>query len=166
MELYLFRHGAAEDRGPDGRDASRRLTDEGQSEVRRALALGANGRMSPGLVLSSPYVRAVETARVAADALGYRGQILTSAALEPDSSPSDVWSEIRAHSGESSILVVGHEPLLSETAAWLLGSTRVIVEFPKAALARIDFENLGPTPAGVLRWLVTPDLRPSTPDAG
>ena len=157
-ELYLLRHGAAEDHGPDGSDSSRRLTSEGLTELRRVLALAKKAQVTPSLVLSSPLVRAVETAELVAAELGYQDAILKSRALAPDSSPQAVWEELRAHAAQPFILIAGHEPLLSDTIAWLLGSSRPLVRFPKAALARIDLARLGPAPSAILRWLITPGL--------
>jgi phosphohistidine phosphatase len=158
MELYLLRHGIAEDRAASGHDADRRLTDEGKQKLRRVLKRAAAAEVKPTLILSSPYKRAVETAEIAAEELGYEGKIVRTDSLTPDSSPGRVWDEIRSREEEPSILCAGHEPLFSATFAHLLGATRSIVEFRKAGLARIDFHRLGPNPAGVLQWMITPKL--------
>ena len=157
MELYLLRHGIAEDHSPTGRDADRRLTEEGKEKLRRVLKRAASAGVSPSLILSSPYKRAVETAEIAASELRYKGKILQVGSLTPDSSPPSVWSEIRDHRDQPSILLAGHEPLFSATVAWLLGSTRSIVEFKKAALVRVDVQT-GASPQGVLQWMLTAKL--------
>ncbi len=158
MEIYLLRHAIAEDRAASGRDADRRLTDEGRQKLRRVLERAHSAGVNPALILSSPYKRAVETAEIAARELGYEGKIVRVDSLRPESSPSDVWTEIRGHRDEASILLAGHEPLFSATVAWMLGSTRAMVEFKKAALVRIDVETPGPEPNGVLQWMLTPKL--------
>src|SRR5271163_4017677 len=145
MELYLLRHGIAEDHAPTGRDADRALTEEGRSKLHRVLKRAASAGVSPSLIISSPYKRALETAEIAASELKYKGEILRAGNLTPDSSPPSVWSEIREHRNEESILLAGHEPLFSSTVAWLLGSTREMVDFRKAALVRIDVHAFGPT---------------------
>lgn len=155
MEIYLFRHGIAEDRSPSGRDADRRLTDEGRAKLRRVLERAQAAGVNPSLIISSPLKRALETAEIAARELGYEGHIARTDALQPDSSPENVWAEIRAHGTETAILMTGHEPLFSQTAAWLLGSTRQIIRFRKGALVRIDFESLSAEPRGVLQWMLT-----------
>ena len=115
-------------------------------------------KVSPSLIVSSPLKRAIETAEIAARELGYEGRILRTEALEPGSSPAKVWAELRVHADEPSILLAGHEPLFSQTVAWMLGSTREMIDFKKGALARIDFESLGAEPRGVLRWMLTSKL--------
>jgi phosphohistidine phosphatase len=156
MELYLLRHGIAEDHAAT--DADRQLTEEGRTKVRRVMKRAASAGVSPSLIISSPYKRAVETAEIAASELGYKGKILRVGNLTPDSSPSSVWSEIREHRDEPSLLLAGHEPLFSATVAYLLGSTNAMVEFKKGALLRIDISGFGAQPQGVLQWMLTPKL--------
>jgi phosphohistidine phosphatase len=158
MELYLLRHGIAEDRAPSGRDADRRLTEEGRQKLRRVLERAHSAGVSPSLILSSPLKRAIETAEIAARELGYEGKIVRVNALKPDSSPADVWTEVRTHRAESAILLAGHEPLFSATVSTMLGSTRNMIDFKKAGLVRIDFESLGAEPSGVLEWMLTPKI--------
>jgi phosphohistidine phosphatase len=158
MELYLLRHGIAEDHAATGRDQDRALTEEGRQKLRRVLKRAAVAGISPSLIISSPYKRAVETAEIAASELDYKGKILRVGSLTPDSSPPSVWSEIREHRNESSILLAGHEPLFSATVAFLLGSTNQMVDFRKAALMRIDIQSFGASPQGVLQWMLTPKL--------
>ena len=158
MELYLLRHGIAEDRAPSGRDADRRLTEEGRDRLRRILERAHAAGVRPSLILTSPYRRALETAEIAAHELGYDGKLVRSTALAPDSSPEQVWDMVREHPGESAVLLAGHEPLFSAVVAYLLGSTRSMVHFRKGALVRVDVEGYGPAPAGVLQWMLTAKL--------
>jgi phosphohistidine phosphatase len=158
MEIYLLRHGIAEDRSASGRDADRRLTDDGRAKLRRVLERAHQAGVRPSLILSSPLRRALETAEIAAHELGYEGKIVRIAALTPDSSPQQLWEAIREQRSEAAVLLAGHEPLFSSTVAYMLGSTREMVHFRKGALVRIDVESTGPTPAGVLEWLLTAKL--------
>lgn len=157
MELYLLRHGIAEDRAASGRDQDRALTEEGRHKLRRVLKRAASAEAAPTLIISSPYKRALETAEIAAEELAYKGEVLLSGSLAPDSSPPSVWSQIREHRNEVAILLAGHEPLFSETVAYLLGSAHAMVEFKKAALVRIDIHP-GTAPEGVLQWMITPKI--------
>jgi phosphohistidine phosphatase len=158
MELYLLRHAIAEDHSPSGRDADRRLTDDGRKKLRKVLERARKASVTPTLILSSPLKRAFETAEIAAHELGYSSDIGVTNALTPDSTPQRVWTEIRAHRDEAAILIAGHEPLFSATVAWMLGSSRDMVDFKKAALVRIDFSSLGAEPRGVLEWMITAKL--------
>ena len=165
MEIYILRHGIAEDRRPGHSDSERALTPDGRKKVARVLASARGADCHPSLILSSPYKRAVETAQVAANVLSYRGEISTTAALTPDSSPQEVWKEIRHHREESAILIAGHEPLLSQLVSYLLGSSALAVNMRKGAIARIDLERLSGEPHGALQWLLTPKTAASNPEA-
>jgi phosphohistidine phosphatase len=153
MQIYLLRHGIAEDPRPATPDADRALTSEGKEKLRRVLKRAAVG---PSLILSSPYKRAVETAEIAADVLGYTGKIVRIEALVPSGSPYAVWDELRARREETAVLLAGHEPLMSSIAAFLLDSPSLQIDMKKAALVRIDCEKLGAKPVGVLKWMLTP----------
>jgi phosphohistidine phosphatase len=157
VTVYFLRHGIAERQSPDG-DSARRLTNEGKSELRRVLAFARHAQVKPELVLSSPYVRATETARLAMKELGLN-ELSLADALVPDSSPANLWNEVRTQ-GLDSVLVISHEPLLSATIAWVLGSSKEMVHVPPAGLVAIEFGSTGASPAGVLLWMITPELVP------
>ncbi len=150
MEVYLLRHGIAEDGYPD---SARALTSEGKEKLRRVLKRAG---VKPSLMITSPYRRAVETAEIAAEVLGYEGDIERSQALTPDRSPAEVWEELRARKDEGSVLLASHEPLMSAAAAFLLGAPGLHVDMKKAALVRIDVDRFGAQPLGVLKWMLTP----------
>jgi phosphohistidine phosphatase len=156
MEIYLFRHGQAEPASASERDSDRHLTPAGQAEVRRIAQRIAAMGVEPSMILSSPYTRAEETARIAAEVLGYDGGILPTASLTPDSAPSGVWTEIRLFPEAESLLLVGHEPLLSTALAWMLG-VPAVAPFATAALARVDVPGAaGPVPHATMRFLMSP----------
>jgi phosphohistidine phosphatase len=158
MELYLFRHGIAEDAAPGQSDAKRALTDEGRKKTAEVVAAARRAGVEPSLIVSSPYVRAVETAQIAVEGFGCKGEIVRTETLVPFGTPEKVWAELRDYSGEAAILLAGHEPLLSSLAAYLLASPQLHVDMKKAALVRIDVESLGAVPNGILRWMITPKL--------
>jgi phosphohistidine phosphatase len=158
MEIYLFRHGIAEDAKPGRPDSARELTDEGRRKTADVLKLARKAGVLPTLILTSPYARARQTAQIAADELGYEGHILPIDSLVPHSSPENVWKDIRDHGHEQAILLAGHEPLLSYTVAYLLNAPSLRVEMKKAALVRIDLESLRAAPHGVLRWMLLPKM--------
>jgi phosphohistidine phosphatase len=156
MEIYLFRHGIAEAAKAGRPDSSRALTDEGRKKTAEVVKTVRRAGVAPTLIVSSPYVRAVETARIAAEGLGYTGDIVHTEALVPHGSPGNVWAELRDYRNEAAVLLAGHEPLLSQLAAYLLASPALQVEMKKAAMIRIDVDGIGGTPHGILRWLITP----------
>jgi phosphohistidine phosphatase len=153
MEVYLLRHGIAENAGPGMPDADRALTGEGKDKLRRVLKQAG---IEPSLILSSPYKRAIETAEVAADVLGYEGKVVQVRALLPEGTPQGVWEELRSRKTEPSIVLAGHEPLMSALAAYLLNTPALQVDMKKAALMRIDFDRVGAEPRGILKWMLTP----------
>ncbi len=158
MQIYLLRHGIAEDARPRQSDADRSLTEEGREKLRRILKRARAAEVSPSLILSSPLKRAVQTAEEAAAALGYEDRILLTRALIPEASPREVWDEIRVHRPEPAILLASHEPLMSSTMAYLLRSPALMVDFKKGALVRIDCEGFGAEPSGSLKWMLTAAL--------
>jgi phosphohistidine phosphatase len=157
VKIYLLRHGTAEPRGPGVPEATRALTPEGKVEI-RAVARQASetAKIAPDLILSSPFTRALETARIAGKAVGCT-KIIETKSLLPDLAPTQIWNEIREHRDVKELLVAGHEPHLSRFAAFLLEAP-VAVDMKKGALLRIDVQDREGPPRGVLKWMLTPRL--------
>ena len=156
MQIYLLRHGIAETQAAS--DAERDLTEEGRQKLRQVLRLAAKAGIAPSLILSSPYKRALATAKIAADTLGYGGEIVRSQALLPDAAPEEVWQEIRMHRREESLLLAGHEPQFSSLGAFLLGMPELSIDFKKGALLAVEMPEFGARPRGVLKWMLTAKL--------
>src|SRR6516225_3386566 len=130
-ELYLIRHGTAEERGdawPD--DTKRPLTAQGMARLRKS----ARGLVRIGadfdVVMTSPLVRARQTAEIVAAAFDPRPPIVTADALSPGGSYELVLSELEKQARRTRIALVGHEPGIGQLAARLSGSRRAI-EFKK-----------------------------------
>jgi len=157
MLIYLLRHGDAEDssRIPD---EERSLTPEGRRKLGAVLLRARDAGAATGLVLASPLRRAQETAELAAQILGARAPVLKTDALLPDAAPAEVWNELRIHREEAQVLLAGHEPLLSQMVAYLLGAPEAAIDMAKATLARVDVEQFDTPPKGLLRWLVPPPM--------
>jgi phosphohistidine phosphatase len=158
MELYLLRHGIAEDGLPGTSDSVRKLTPEGREKTAAVLAAARRSGVSLTVILSSPYVRAVQTAQIAAKELHYEGDISLIDSLVPHGTPEGVWSDVRDYAQEPAILLAGHEPLMSALAAYLLNAPSLRIDMKKAALLRIDFDSVRAAPQGMLRWMLTPKL--------
>jgi phosphohistidine phosphatase len=156
MELYLLRHGIAETHAPS--DAERDLTDEGRRKVHDVMNLAGRAGVAPSSILSSPYRRALGTAKIAADVLGYKGDVVRTLALAPDGDVRAAWEEIRVHKGEPSLLLVGHEPLFSSLGAYLLGVPELQIDFKKGGLLAIEMPAFGAQPHGILKWMLTARL--------
>jgi phosphohistidine phosphatase len=158
MQLYLLRHGIAEEAGQGKSDADRELTPEGRGKLRDTLRVAANAAACPSLILSSPLIRALQTAQLAARHLHYKGEILQTNTLAPNSRVERVLDEIRVHHDERELLLVGHDPLFTQLAGYLLGLPELQIDFKKGAILRIDIDSFGPKPKGVLRWFLTSKL--------
>jgi len=158
LELYLIRHGVAAERGEEFPDDSKRpLTSEGIARLRKeAKALEGLG-VSFDQILSSPLVRARQTADVFAEELKGKPPIANTDALTPAGSPGAVIQELAKHMRKASIALVGHEPNMGELAAFLIGA-KVPLPFKKGAICRIDFSVFPPKGKGELCWFVTPKM--------
>jgi phosphohistidine phosphatase len=160
MHIYLLRHGIAVDPGTGGckRDAERALTPEGRQKLLHAAAALKALEISPDLILSSPYVRAHQTAKLIARQLGLgRKQLQLTEHLQPGGSFNSLIREIgQLRALPSALLLVGHEPDLSLVASHLVaGSAKMRIDLKKAGLVALDAASLGPG-AAVLRFILTP----------
>lgn len=158
MLVYLVRHGIAEENASTGSDADRELTGEGRRKLRQVLASARDAGEEVSLIISSPLKRAIQTADVAKNVLKCKGEILRTRALLPDARVEDAWQEIRDHRDGAAIMLVGHNPLFSELAPYLLGCRDIRIDFKKGGVLCIDFDHFGTHPRGVLRWYLTPKL--------
>jgi phosphohistidine phosphatase len=157
-ELYLVRHGLAEERGELWPDDSRRpLTEQGMSRMRKATRGLARLGLSLDVVLTSPLVRARQTAEIVAVGLDPRPALVNVESLAPDGTYAAVVVDLEKHARKTRIGLVGHEPAIGELAARLIGS-RHQIEFKKGAVCRIDVDEIPPGGPGDLRWLLTPKI--------
>jgi phosphohistidine phosphatase len=157
-ELYLIRHGLAEQRGeawPD--DAKRPLTQEGMSRLRKSARALALIGVEFDVIVTSPLVRTRQTAEIIAGGLDPHPHITTADSLIPGGSTTAVLADLEKHAKRERIAIVGHEPGIGELAARLIG-TRHPISFKKGAVCRIDLEGLPPAGPGDLRWFLTPKI--------
>jgi phosphohistidine phosphatase len=161
MEVYLLRHGVAQDRDPKKYpdDRLRPLTMEGLERMREIV----RGLMKIGVefdaIFDSGYTRARQTSEAVTDAYRIDSRdIQTAAALEPECDPAEVVTLLEAQRSHKRILLVGHEPHLSKSVAYLAGLRSAgAIDFKKGALCRVDVE----TPrkgAGTIVWLLPPKV--------
>jgi phosphohistidine phosphatase len=160
MRLYIVRHGIAIDRDDPKcpADPDRYLTDEGVQKTRKAAeglaALGAD----PDLLLSSPYVRAWQTAEIFAAALGYsNGQIRKTDHLLPGAQPAALFRELAKEKNARSVFLFGHAPNVDDVLAAALGVNHHITSMKKAGVALLELKQVSPA-TGELLWLATPKL--------
>ncbi|HYS10806.1 MAG TPA: phosphohistidine phosphatase SixA [Myxococcales bacterium] len=154
MEIYLVRHGIAEDGGEGTRDGSRALTDKGRRRFRKAArAFGRLGRKLD-LILTSPLVRAVQTAEILAGETRY-GTVAVLEELDPKFDAEAVREAVAKRAEKNkTVALVGHEPQLSLVLAGLSGVPQADLDFKKGAIVRIDVESVaGGKPADARWWL-------------
>ena len=158
FELYLVRHAIAEARGdawPD--DSKRPLTEEGMSRFRKSARGLSRLGVSLDVILTSPLVRARQTADILGAVFEQRPHIVAVESLIPGGSYQSLLTDLEKHSKRTQIALVGHEPGIGELAARLAGS-RHPFEFKKGAICRIDVDSLPPAGPGKLRWFITPRI--------
>ena len=155
MTLYVLRHGIAEDAGLRQSDSERRLTHEGETKLRRVMKRAREGGVSPTHIITSPYVRARATAKIAAEELGFSEQLIETAFLEPHVGIQDLWQEIRVLAGSETTMLVGHNPQLSAFVSVAIGCSSFGVEMKMAGLAALDVFGQGTQLRASLGWLLT-----------
>lgn len=143
MNIYLFRHGISIDRADPAcpADPERFLTDKGKKRTRAAAAGVASLGVSCDAVISSPYLRARQTAEIVAKALKYGDEIETDDALIWSRPPGDIAANLEGRR-EAAIMLVGHAPHLDELAGWLVGAGRAVTQMKKASLLVLECEAL------------------------
>jgi phosphohistidine phosphatase len=144
MQLYIVRHGIAIDREDpkSPSDPERFLTAEGLRKTRDVARGFASLKISPDVFLSSPYVRAMQTAEIFAEALKFpKSKIKHTELLLPGAEPAGFFRELqRTSRSEESVVCFGHAP-----------------QMKKAGTACLELTRISP-PAGQLVWLSTPKI--------
>jgi phosphohistidine phosphatase len=160
MQLYIVRHGIAIDREAPKcpADPERYLTEEGIEKTKEVAKGVAALGVTADLLLTSPYVRASQTAEIFAHALDYpRQKIRKTDLLLPGGEPSLLLRELSRDKQASSVFVFGHAPQLNELIAAALGLKNHITSLKKAGVALIELKRISP-PSGQLVWLAPPKL--------
>jgi phosphohistidine phosphatase len=159
MILYLVRHGIAEETAPGGSDRARRLTPRGRLRVQRAAAGLRVLVRRVDSILTSPYPRAAETATLVAAALAKAPKPRELDALSSGTSPMDVLRVLRTAPHGERVMLVGHEPMLSELASLLLTGSidgaRIVLK--KGGCVAIMIRTPAPR-AAMLEWAATPRM--------
>ena len=155
----MLRHAIALSAAEAGvaQDAERPLSEEGVEKMKKiAVAMKRIG-VEVDLVLSSPYVRAKDTAILAHDRLGKESSLEFTTALGSGQDPKHILAELKQRFQKTrSIMIVGHEPDLSSLIGRITSLGRLRLEMKKAGLAKIEITELAPELKGDLEWLLTP----------
>jgi len=155
-ELYLVRHGLAEDRGAKWPEDSRRpLSADGMSRMKKSARGLERLEVRIDLILTSPLIRARQTADILSAELNGHPPIVNVDSLAPGAPFASLMTDLEKHTRRTRVALVGHEPGIGELAARLIGS-RHPIEFKKGAVVRIDVDQIPPTGPGNLRWMLPP----------
>jgi phosphohistidine phosphatase len=157
MDIYLLRHASAgQPMANHKKDAKRPLDEEGILQTRYIGRLLAQLDVQLDVIVSSPLVRARQTASIAANELAYEGKIELSEALAPGAAFADFRDLLRRYAKSDAVMFVGHNPSLSEFLGRLIGNaaSRALVEMKKGAVARVETAGK----SGRLLWMVTPKI--------
>jgi phosphohistidine phosphatase len=158
MILYIVRHGIAIDRTDPKAppDPERPLTAKGVQKT-RAAALGLKELgVKPDVLITSPYVRAAQTAEIFAEALGFpTAKVRVTDALKSMANPADFVKEI-SHLKAKEVMCFGHAPQLDQLISQLVGARGVFTELKKAGVASL--EHVGTHSEWRLAWLLTPKV--------
>jgi phosphohistidine phosphatase len=158
MTFYVVRHAIAEDAAPGGDDGGRRLTAEGRRKMRGVVRGLRIIGVEPDVILTSPLMRAVETADILVAGLRGAPEPRTLEALGPDVAAGDTLQALRVFGRNQQVMVVGHEPNLSSVLSLLLTGSwdGVSIELKKGACAAVEVAAFEPRAGAVLRWLLPP----------
>ena len=161
MNLYLLRHGIAlpQDDPSLTQDGDRPLSHKGIKRMRES-AKGVRRLDIPfDGILTSPMLRARQTAEIVASALDMETRLEEISGLAPESTVEHLLFGLTRYQDREHLLLVGHEPLLSDTAAHLLGGRQpanLNLSFKKGSLCHIEIETLPSVSPAKLHWLLTP----------
>ena len=161
MYLYLLRHGIAVESGTPGyeNDSERPLVPKGERRLRSVAAAMEKLELSFDLILSSPFLRARQTAEIVAGELPLKKRIEFFEGLVPGGNPKALIHALHElKPAPENVLLVGHEPYLSRLISLLVsgGADAAAVEMKKGGLCKLEAGELRLGQCARLAWLLTP----------
>ena len=161
MNLYIVRHAIAAERGAPGYedDSQRPLTDNGRKKMKKISRSLDRLGLQLDVILTSPYVRARDTAKILADRFSMTEKIYFSENLIPPGNFEALVFEIHEKYDLANVALVGHEPMLSSLISWLTtGETEARIMLKKGGVAFLSSDSLFQDGRATLQWLLTPAL--------
>jgi len=154
MNLFFLRHGLAGNKSEwKGDDAIRPLTDEGKEKMKRTAATIAELDLGVQVILTSPFVRAKQTAEIVAQKLNC--PLVEDPRLAPGFDENQLQKILLDHPDLKTLMFVGHEPDFSATIAALIDGGRLVCK--KGGLALVELPNAA-SKQGELVWLLPPKV--------
>ena len=157
MIIYFLRHAnAGEKRADPVKDEKRPLDKDGVLQCRYLGALLAALDVQVDQIISSPLKRATQTAALVGNDIGFDAKLQLSDSLRPSATFEDFRELIHACAKYEAIMVVGHNPSLTEFISQIVtnGGSRKSIELKKGGISRVDYSPK----RSVLNWMITPRL--------
>ena len=156
-ELYLLRHAIAVPRGTPGYPGDDRpLTDDGITKMEKAARGIVAIVAKPDLIVTSPLLRARDTALIVARAFDDEAIVRVSQHLLPGGKADALWSSLELRRSPVALMLVGHEPDLGGLASLLIGASPGSIVLKKGGLCCIEVDRFPPRGPGSLQWLLAP----------
>lgn len=153
MNVYILRHAKA-DFGSKGEDPP--VSVEGEKQVIGVLELARREMgFEPTVVVSSPILRARQTADIMKKTIGNKPKYLVDECLKPDTKPKDVLAFLSKLKKEDNVVLISHMPLIFELLYELVGG-RGEVELLNGSIASVEFKGKAASGKGKLAWLIQP----------
>jgi phosphohistidine phosphatase len=159
MNLYILRHGIAVEHGAAGykNDDERPLTGKGERKMWKIADAIKEMEISFDSIFSSPLVRARQTAEIVAEALKCKKRLELTDTLSPQQSAKPLIEHLQDQRAVDDILLVGHEPFLSQFVSLLIsGNPETSVLLKKGGFCKLSTEHLKHAKCATLEWLLTP----------
>lgn len=161
MKIYLMRHGIASE--PDGpsvdADSQRPLTVEGRDKISKIARALKELDIKPNLILSSPFIRAEQTATILAKEFDIKENLKFSDLLVPTGKAEAIISEIAEKYMVDELVIVGHEPCLSLLISTLAAlSPGLDINIKKGGVCCLSVNDLRTSRCATLEWLLTPKI--------
>ena len=165
MDLFILRHGYAGKRLPDPvKDIQRQLTGSGKKEVVQVAKALKRLKIKFNYIFSSPLIRTYQTAKIITSEYKLIEQIEQCEELKPNGNKDFLYNKLKKLNVDSAILIVGHEPYLSNMISDIISNNnynnenRINIVLKKAGLSKIKITSTVPKLKGELSWLLTPKI--------
>ena len=155
MDIYFLRHGEAEEKSPGTEDKDIPLTSKGAAAISDMSRFLKKKLKAFDLVLTSPLLRARQTADIVSSILDCKGRIKESDNLLVGSTPLEFLDELKGYKGIKHLLVVGHQPHLGVCVAYLTETSEEETGIKKGGSALVSIDSLKKG-KGRLVWLKAP----------
>ena len=161
MRIYLIRHSNAVEVGAEDYedDSQRPLTEKGCEKMDSIASALKRLGVQPDLIVSSPYVRARQTAELLAQGLKYKGKIELNEALIPFGEANTIIGEINEKYTVGELIIVGHEPSLGLLIGALsAGNPELSITLKKGSVCCLAADDLRVERKASIEWLLTPKI--------